>query len=347
MKLILRVIFWPFSALYDLLMRLRNYLYDTGYTKSFSFQTRVISVGNLSVGGNGKTPMVEYLVCLLKHKYRLAVLSRGYGRSTKGFILADSKHTTDDLGDESMQLFRKFAPEIKVAVGESRALAIPSILLESPDTELIILDDAYQHRTVIPDLNILVTNFWSPFFKDHVLPAGRLRESRQGAQRADLIIVTKCPADLSVEKQQEYLSEITSYQEGPVFFTTITYQAPVPFYSGNRVVKYAKVLLITSIATTVSLLHYVDENFTLVDHLRFRDHFKFQEKHVEQILRRFNQLRDQCEIILTTEKDMVKLITFKNQLLHTPIYYLPITVQFVENGSRFDEIVLNKMQSIK
>ena len=173
MRLLAKLFFWPFSVLYGLAVRLRNHLYNIGYKRSFSFDKMVISVGNLSVGGNGKTPMVEYLVELLKSEYRLATLSRGYGRTTKGFLIAENGHDAKQLGDEPLQIFLKYQSEIEVVVGEARALAIPSLLLEKPETQVIILDDAYQHRAVEPQLSILVTDYNKPFFNDQLIPVGQ------------------------------------------------------------------------------------------------------------------------------------------------------------------------------
>lgn len=347
MKLIMRVLLWPFSVLYSLIMRLRNHLYDIGYNKSFSFQTRLISVGNLSLGGNGKTPMVEYLIRLLARHYKTAILSRGYGRSTKGFILAESEHSAETIGDEPNQIFLKFHKDVKVAVGESRALAIPSILLEHPETELILLDDAFQHRSVVPDLNILVTDYWQPFYSDYVVPVGRLRESRSGVRRADLVVVTKCPDNLSGEEQESIGKKIRKYHDVPVYFSVIAYQKPIHFYSDSEVNIGARVLLLTSIAKTSHLLAYIESQFKLVDHLAFRDHFRFQQKHVRQLVERYRQLENNCDLIVTTEKDMVKLIPYRAELQNIPIYYIPISFKFIENGPQFDSTVLNKLQSIK
>ncbi len=332
-------------------MRLRNHLYDIGYKKSFSFQTRLVAVGNLSLGGNGKTPMVEYLIRLLTQHYKTAVLSRGYGRSTKGFILAEPEHSAETIGDEPKQIFLKFHQDVTVAVGEARALAIPTILLEHPDTELIILDDAFQHRSVVPDLNILVTDYQQPFYSDFVVPMGRLRESRSGVRRADIVVVTKCPDNLSRKEQGSIEMKINKYHDVPVYFSAIAYQNPVHYYSDSdsdsEVNTGDRVLLLTSIAKTSHLVAYVKSQFELVDHLSFRDHFRYQQKHARQLVERYRQLEDQCDLILTTEKDMVKMIPFRNELHNIPIYYLPISFSFIDNGPQFDSTVLNKLQSIK
>lgn len=211
-----QILLFPFSALYDAATRLRNHLYDIGTKPVIHFETITVSVGNLAVGGTGKSPMVEYLVRLLKGQYKVATLSRGYGRKTKGFILASEQSTAASIGDEPMQFYRKFGAEVAVAVGEERAIAIPEILFHHSDTEVIILDDAFQHRKVGRDLNILLTAYHSPFFKDHVLPAGRLREARKGAHRADIVVVTKCPPTLDEKDKTSFSQAIREYAQPDV-----------------------------------------------------------------------------------------------------------------------------------
>jgi tetraacyldisaccharide 4'-kinase len=194
---VLRILLLPVAWLYEGITRLRNWLYDKGYKKSTSFPLPVISVGNLTVGGTGKTPHVEYLVRLLKDQRQLVTLSRGYGRQTKGFLIADEQANAATIGDEPMQFYQKFGHQIKVAVGEKRVPAIEQILRLYPKTEIILLDDAFQHRAVRPCFSILLSDYHRPFYTDFVLPAGRLRESRKGAGRADAVIFSKCPQNLS------------------------------------------------------------------------------------------------------------------------------------------------------
>jgi tetraacyldisaccharide 4'-kinase len=223
MSFLLRILLFPITIIYWMVTALRNHLFDINYSRSFQFEPHVINIGNLSVGGSGKTPTVEYLIRLLKDKYVLATLSRGYRRTTKGFRLADQNDNYLSIGDEPFQYYSKFGHQVSVAVGEDRALAIPSILLERDNTQVILLDDAYQHRTVKPDLNILLTEFKKPFTSDYVLPSGRLRESRNGARRADIVLVTKCPEYVDASVQERLAQEIRKYSgpEVPVFFTRI------------------------------------------------------------------------------------------------------------------------------
>ena len=203
MKL-LRWLFFPVSILYGLAMRFRNHLYDIGKKPQVEFDRVVISVGNLSMGGTGKTPMVEYLIRLLKADYKLATLSRGYRRKTRGYRMANAEDNAITIGDEPFQYYRKFGNEISVCVGEERVIAIPSAIMENEDIELFLLDDAYQHRKVARDFNILLSDYNQPFYTDYILPTGDLREPRKGAKRADCVIVTKCPDALKRARKNRY-----------------------------------------------------------------------------------------------------------------------------------------------
>ena len=192
--ILLRILLFPFSWLYYLITQIRNRLYDRGLKPSVKFELPVICVGNLTVGGTGKTPMIEHLIRLLQNRFKVATLSRGYGRATKGIRIAGPSENASTIGDEPFQFYTKFGKRITVAVGEERALAIPTILQECSDTQIILLDDGFQHRKVSPGFSILLTDYHRPFYNDFLLPSGRLRESRWGAERADVIVVTKCPS---------------------------------------------------------------------------------------------------------------------------------------------------------
>ncbi len=346
MKPLLRVLLWPASVLYGLIVRFRNHLYQIGYKRSFSFQTNLISVGNLSVGGNGKTPMVEYLIRLLKTDCRLAVLSRGYGRNTRGFRLANLKDRASDIGDESLQMFLKFQPRLTVAVGESRAMAIPMILFEEPEVHAIILDDAFQHRAVKPQLSILVTDYWAPFFNDFLLPSGRLREPRKGVGRANVVVVTKCPPEIGIEECKEYTNQVQKYHTGvPVFFSCIQYLSPIHFITGLKLTGDPTVLLFSGIAKSDTLLQYVSNKFKLGEQLCYRDHFQYGKKEINHLKERFTKLPGDQKIMLTTEKDMVRLLEFREMLKDLPLYYLPIECTFVDKRNEFDKTVLNSLKS--
>lgn len=336
----------PFSWAYKAITQVRNYLYDTGYFRSMRFTVATIQVGNLTVGGSGKTPHVEYLLRLLKAEYALATLSRGYKRKSKGFLLAQAHHQAQDIGDEPMQFYRKFGPDVAVAVGESRIEAIPHILLDRPEVHCIVLDDAYQHRPLQAGLNLLLCNYHRPFFKDYPFPAGRLRESRWGAQRADAIIVSKCPEDMPETQKTEFKQKIARYArpETPLFFSGIRYGDPV-FFRGNTSsmdTNHApKILLVSGIAQAKTFLSYADATYDLVQHLAFPDHHHYTEKDILNIRDVFIQNNQAIDFLLCTEKDMVKLreAAWDALLKEVPMAYLPIEVYFLEEEAAFQSLV--------
>ena len=337
---ILKLLLYPFAALYNLVTSVRNYLYDIGHKPSFEFDIPVIAVGNLSVGGSGKTPMVEYLIELLKNQYGVATLSRGYKRDTKGYRLAQEDDTAKTIGDEPFQLFRKFGKEIKVVVGEDRVYAIPNILQESPGTKVILLDDALQHRSVKPQLSILVTEYSNPFYKDFVLPFGRLREARRGAHRSDVIVVTKCSYAFSAEVERAMTRSIQEYAGlKPVFFSAIQYGEPQSL--GNELPFSKNIVLVSGIAKGHALKEYCSANFNVLKHFDFPDHHRYVENDLLEI-ENFCKTQSCLYSIVTTEKDMVKLIdpTVRPYTARSPWFYMPIKHVFLQNGLKFDEIVL-------
>ena len=338
--ILLRILLFPFSWLYYLLSQVRNRLYDQGVKPSVSFEVPVICVGNLTVGGTGKTPMVEHLIRLLTARHKIATLSRGYGRTTKGFRIANDDDNASTLGDEPYQFYRRFGKNITVAVGEERALAIPLILQENSEINVVLLDDAFQHRRVTPAFSILLTDYYRPFYNDLLLPSGRLRESRWSARRADVIVVTKCPPDLSEDKRMGIERSIRQYAEKPVFFASIRYGLPKPFvHSGAKNIQ--QVILITGIANSRPLETYVEQNFGLVRHFVFGDHHQYTAKDIETFLRFAAHYPGVS--FLTTEKDSVKLdIPLFHELIKgQPFFYLPIEMDFIKSGKDFDEMVLN------
>jgi len=343
----LKFLLLPFSILYAFIMRVRNYLYDTGRRGSIQFDANIIAVGNLTVGGTGKTPHIEYLIRLLKQQYKVATLSRGYGRKTKGFIIADERSSALTIGDEPYQYQLKYGNEITVAVGEERALAIPSILLEKPETQVVLLDDAYQHRAVRPLMNILLSDYNRPFYNDFVLPAGRLRESRNGAKRADAVIVSKCPDSLSEKEENEIREKILPYikNDTPVFFTGIKYSAPQAVFDSELKWQGKKVVLFTGLAYAAPLVDYIQMTFGLEEQISFPDHYSYKKEDVRRIIKRFEQLnRNDDHILMTTEKDMVKFqdSVMKNELRGKPFFYIPIEIYFLKEKEKFDQLVLEK-----
>lgn len=337
--------------LYDASTRLRNHLYNIQYKPAFHFQTMVISVGNLSVGGTGKTPMIEYLIRLLKDRFKLATLSRGYGRKSKGFRIASPKDSAESIGDEPYQFYCKFGSEILVAVGEERAIAIPEILFNKEATELILLDDAYQHRKVERDLNILLTTFDRPFFSDFLLPAGRLREAASGAKRADVIVVTKCPQELSEQQKQYYSSRIKKYTrpETPVFFGSIAYETSVPVFKNSFLRPGGEGIIVSGLADASHFEAYAKKEYFIADHLSFNDHHHYTLGDAQQIKKHFDALEQKDKFILTTEKDMVKFLKpeIRSVLADLPIFYLPITTKILTQQAEFEQIVINSIKKRK
>jgi tetraacyldisaccharide 4'-kinase len=344
----------PLSLLYGFVTDVRNYLFDKGFWKVTSFDRPIINVGNLTVGGTGKTPHVEYLIRLLKEKkssnsnvvkvqklddvnkknlerYAITTLSRGYGRKTKGFIIANSTVNAQTIGDEPYQFYQKFSTEINVAVGENRVDSVKKILTQKPDTEIIILDDAFQHRPIQPSLNILLMDYSRPIYDDFPFPSGRLRERRHGAKRADMVIVTKCPDEISLEKQEEIKHKLQVYlkENTPFFFTKILYGKPENCRSEEENKDLQKIVLLSGIANPKSFEAYAKKSFEVANHLIFNDHHDFTERDLIEI-------SSKKMPILMTEKDMVKFIPFLNHTLlkEIPLYYLPIEIGFVDDEMR-------------
>jgi tetraacyldisaccharide 4'-kinase len=340
---ILRLLLFPFALIYDLITRLRNHLFNTGYRHSFEFDRTIISVGNLNVGGTGKTPMIEYLIRLLVNQNKLATLSRGYRRKTRGFHIAGKQDSAQSIGDEPYQYFRKHGEKIVVAVGEDRALAIPEIILEKPEIEIILLDDAYQHRTVVPTLNILLTEYEVPFFKDHILPVGNLRESRQCARRADIVVVTKCSPSISSLEKEHYKRAIDKYSlNKPVFFSSVKYGMPLPI-GDFKWKEPVEIVLVSGIGNGSIFKSHMSSKFKVAHHFDFADHHSYSEEEVDKI-NSLCQSRAQNTSVITTEKDMVKLLPFKNKLAPVGWFYIPIET-IIENGAEFDRLVLAAIKS--
>ena len=328
----------PLSFLYGLGTRLRNYLFDIDYSRSFNYDIMVVVVGNLSAGGAGKSPMTEYLIRLLHGKYSLAMLSRGYKRKTKGFLIADKYTGVDEIGDEPYQMYLKYNEMAKIAVGEERAIAIPNILLEHPETQVIIMDDGYQHRTVKADLNILLTEYAHLFTDDHLLPWGMLREAKKGARRAHAIVVTKCPAQITEQQEVVITGNIQRYagQETKVFFSRIKYNDALSLTPTDSLP--AKVIAFAGLASTEIFAQYVKDHYQMVEMISYKDHHNYT---TEDIIELVGKARDVGAALLTTEKDMVKFKE-KNRsklLAEVPLYYLSIEHQFIKNGNVFDKLV--------
>ncbi|MFC4872789.1 tetraacyldisaccharide 4'-kinase [Negadavirga shengliensis] len=324
------ILLYPFACLYGLATAFRNKMFDAGLKKETSFDVPTVVVGNLAMGGTGKTPMIEFLIRELKEKYGLTVLSRGYGRKTTGFLLANDRHLPRDIGDEPFQIYQKFGKEVSVAVGEERILAVPMILANRPGTHLILLDDAFQHRYLKADFNILLTTYQNPFFKDSLFPLGTLREARKNAARAALVIVTKCPENMDGEQRAYYRKQVSAYVRPgtPVVFTRIKYGTPSVVLAKKRPVS-EHVVIVTGIANNQIFVEEVRSRYNVLEILTFPDHHRYTERDIGQIKRTCSKYVQKDPWILTTEKDAVKLNDEKFLSLYgeIPIFALPIEVE--------------------
>lgn len=333
--------------MYGAIIWLRNWLFDKKILRSSSFNFPIICVGNLAVGGTGKTPMVEYLVRLLKNDWKIATLSRGYKRKTVGFGIADEDTTALEIGDEPMQFYKKF-PDVTVAVGEERLVAIPQLLHDRPGTELIILDDAFQHRSVNAGLNILLTEYKDLYTRDLPLPAGDLRDVRASAKRAQIIVVTKCKQNLSLQEKEALIKELNPWPNQTVYFTEIQYAKPYHLFlkAEREVAANTDILLVCGIANPSPLKEFLAANFHSYDMLRFGDHHIFNTDDLDEIKRQFEKIKSTNKIILTTEKDGVRMKKFEQELADFPLYVIPIQHHFLfGEGESFNRQVLDFVRS--
>jgi tetraacyldisaccharide 4'-kinase len=325
-----RILLLPFAIIYWFIIWIRNLLYTIKIFRSSSFGLPVICVGNLSVGGTGKSPMVEFLVGHLKEKFKVATLSRGYKRKTKGYALAGEHTTSLDIGDEPMLFHLKF-PEVPVAVGEERLVAIPQLLHDKPATQVIILDDAFQHRAIKAGLNILLTDCSNLFTRDFYLPAGDLRDLKSGYKRADVIIVTKCKFEMTDEEADEIKNEIQPLKHQQLFFSSIQYGNPyhiihqTPFELNLN----TEVLLVTGIANPQPLKKLLEERTHVYYMMSYNDHYIFHIDDLKDIKKRFERMEAAQKIILTTEKDAMRLMKFGSELEMLPVYVIPISNHFL------------------
>lgn len=349
---ILSLLLAPFSLLYGLIGRLRTQLYTSGFLKQTEFDIPTLCVGNLNVGGSGKTPHIEYLIRLLQPYIQVGVLSRGYGRKTTGFYAVEPFNTAAEVGDEPLQFKQKY-PEVSVAVAEKRAYGIPQMLRNDPSIQTILLDDAYQHLAVKPYYAVLLTEYRRPFFADWPLPSGRLREWRSGYKRAQIIVVTKCPIDLTEADRQAFLAALQPQADQKVFFSYYSYGTP--FCLGNPLKTKVlqtdmSILAVTGIAKTDYLMDYLEGEVAKITAMAFPDHRDFSNYDVGQMARQLQELNQPEKWLLTTEKDATRLAAHKTFLTENSIevYILPIEVQFLfGQGSVFDDCIKQALLDFK
>ena len=349
---LVKLLLAPLSLLYGLGVSLRDFFYKKGLLKGVAFDLPIISVGNLSVGGAGKTPHIEYLIRLLRPYLNVATLSRGYKRKTKGFLTVAQNNDAETVGDEPLQFKRKY-PDVNVVVAENRTFAVPKILMDKPDTQVILLDDAFQHRSIQPGLNILLTEYSYPFTEDYLLASGRLREWRSSYRRADVLIVSKCPPEVTQEEKDYYVNTIKPFPHQRIFFSYYEYQRP--YYILNY--KYSvnlepdvDVLLICAIARTDYLVEHLESQVNSVQVMEYEDHRYFSKFDVSFLKTNFDKMESKKKVIITTEKDAMRL-----QLHHPylqehklPIFALPVEVKFhYEEGEKFDEDIKRFLLNFK
>ena len=331
---IFRKLLFPFALIYWLVTFIRNFLYDVGIFKSQSFDIPIIAVGNLSVGGTGKSPQIEYLIRLLSDNYQVATLSRGYKRSTTGFVLADHNANAKTLGDEPFQFYSKY-PKTIVAVDENRVEGIEILLDLDKKPNVILLDDAFQHRKVKAGFYILLTAYDDLFCDDFILPFGNLREPKFGKKRSDMIIVTKCPNNIDELAQEKIKDKLKVTQ--PIYFTSIAYDANVYNESGQlsvNEIKEEEKVVVAGIAKPKPFFDFLEAKAE--ETMVFSDHHNFEEKDIITILNKAKNNK-----IITTEKDYVRL---KGLVPKEQLYYLPIQSQFLNDGNDFDKKILDYVE---
>ena len=342
-----RVLLLPFAIIYGLVLTIRNWLYNNKFFKSVQFNFPIICVGNLSLGGTGKSPMVEHLLSITADHYKIATLSRGYKRRTKGYALADNNTTALEIGDEPMQFHMKH-PNVSVAVCERRIEAIPQLIQDIPNLQAIILDDAFQHREIIAGLNIILTDFNNLYCDDISFPTGDLRDERKSAKRADIIVITKCPDHLTEEERDEIIEKLYPTENQRVFFTSIAYETPYHIYNPNDewvLTINDDVLLVCGIANPLPLKDYLHENTHTYYQLSYSDHHIFSIEDLNEIKEKFEQIKDKRKLILTTEKDAVRLVKYTEELNQIPLYVLPIKPHFLfESEQEFNKIILDYLE---
>jgi tetraacyldisaccharide 4'-kinase len=349
-----RVLFpllWPLSLIYGGVLWFRNKLFAWGWLKSKRYPLPVISIGNITVGGTGKTPLTEYVIRLLKPTYSLALLSRGYKRETKGVIIAAPKSTAEEIGDEPKQILSKF-PDISVAVAEKRTEGIERLINYcNPDT--IVMDDAYQHRYVQPGFSILIIDYYRPLWKDYPFPAGYLREPRSGKKRADVIVINKCPANLSQEEKEEIKRKIKPHSGQHLFFTSIEYQRPVSFTGGDDLLDSdVAVLALAGISHPKTFIDYLSQTFSKVYPLIFPDHqpYSKSKKEYSLIKGEFEKITNSKKVIITTEKDMIRLrnIPWLDDNIKQYLWYIPIKLSFLFDEEKiFNQLIKSYVEKDK
>ena len=330
----------PLSIIFNLITSIRNTLFDIGLLNSKLFKIPIICIGNLSVGGTGKTPHTEYLFNILKKEYTIAIVSRGYKRKNYNFSYVKKDSHYQNVGDEPL-MFKRKNPEAIVVVCGNRAKAINKITTDHPKVDVILLDDGFQHRWVNAGLNLLLTNANNPFYNDYHLPYGNLRENKSQCKRADHIIITNNTDKANEDYKKNIRSEISKFSQKECSFSKIIYNNAKALFNEEQAVnlKHFNIILVTGIADTSSLTHYLQNETTIDKHFEFKDHHNFNKENINTILSYYNSLKNIKKLILTTEKDSVKLLKYEEEFKDIDIYYLPIEIKFT-NQEKFDKKIL-------
>jgi tetraacyldisaccharide 4'-kinase len=340
---VLRFFLFPLSAIYWAITFVRNKCFDWNIIQSNVIVGKSISVGNLSMGGTGKSPHLNYLIhLLLSERKKITTLSRGYGRKTKGLLIANENSTSDEIGDEPLMYRSIHGNSINVVVDENRWEGIQTILQNFPQNEIILLDDAYQHRKVKAGLNILITEYDRPYFKDWIVPVGRLREARSGVKRADVVIVSKCPNNISEKDKKRFIEAIT-LPEDQIFFSTIAYDALRPVTTDQSDVE--NVLIVTGIGNPKPLLNHLASKYQ-VEHVSFPDHHEFTQADIDKIHKKFDTFASRNKIVVTTEKDFMRLKKFEavyNE--NIPWFVQPINSK-IQDENRFNTLIINYVNKV-
>ena len=340
----MRYLLFPFSFIYGSITAMRNLLFDYGIFKSQSYTIPIICIGNLSVGGTGKTPHTQYLLDLLKNNYKVAVLSRGYGRKNSNLQFVETTSNALEVGDEPLQL-KQNNPECLVVVEKNRNKGVKKILNDFPETEVILLDDGYQHRWIKARFNILITSFSSPYYKDYLMPIGKLRESKKGVSRANAVIFSKTPENTNPTLKKGMLERLHLFAHQEAYFSGIEYHRFKCINNNTELEEKNpySITLVSGIANTNPLIKYLEEKGHSINHLKYSDHHNYSSNDIETILAEYNADKSTKKLILTTEKDATKLKQFLPHFKDVNFYYIPIDIK-IDQSEKFKKQILDYVE---
>ena len=343
----MRLLLYPFSVIFNTIITIRNWLFDYNLFPSNSHPIPIICIGNLSIGGSGKTPHTNYIINLLKKHYSVAVLSSGYGRTSRGFKYVKNTDSAKDVGDEPL-LYKHKYPNIIVAVEKDRNKGVKKIMNDFPEIDVILLDDGLQHRWINPGLKIVITSYQKPYFNDYLFPFGSLRENKSGANRSDIIIVSKCPENMNPIAKKGIKSELYLFANQSAFFSSIKYSNLKCMTSPELLANFKgySITLVTGIADPSLIIDYLKNNEQKIRHLNFADHHKYTLSDIKKILSEYKEDKSIKKLILTTEKDAVKLMEFENRFGGVKVYLLPINIAF-ERQEEFEKQIINYVENNK